>query len=65
MEPPPTRTPSTDQLTQGRDEMKTNPMNVTDLRARMQRIEDNLQVMHTYFDALFGKDLTPDPRDNR
>ena len=39
--------------------MKTNPMSETDLQARMQRIEDNLQMMHTYFDALFGKDLTP------
>jgi ketosteroid isomerase-like protein len=39
--------------------MKTNSMSETDLQARMQRIEDNLQMMHTYFDALFGKDLTP------
>ena len=39
--------------------MKTNLTSETDLRARMQRIEDNLQLMHTYFDALFGKDLTP------
>jgi ketosteroid isomerase-like protein len=39
--------------------MKTNPVSETDLQARMQRIEDNLQMMHTYFDALFGKDLTP------
>jgi ketosteroid isomerase-like protein len=39
--------------------MKTNPTSETALRTRMQRIEDNLQMMHTYFDALFGKDLTP------
>jgi ketosteroid isomerase-like protein len=39
--------------------MKTNPTSETDLRARLQRIEDNLKLMHTYFDALFGKDLTP------
>ena len=39
--------------------MKTNPMSDIDLQARMQRIQDNLQMMHTYFDALFGKDLTP------
>jgi ketosteroid isomerase-like protein len=39
--------------------MKTNPMRETNLQARMQRIEDNLRMMHTYFDALFGKDLTP------
>jgi ketosteroid isomerase-like protein len=39
--------------------MKANPMSETDLQTRMQRIEDNLQMMHTYFDALFGKDLTP------
>lgn len=39
--------------------METNPMGGTDLQARMQRIQDNLQMMHTYFDALFGKDLTP------
>jgi hypothetical protein len=31
----------------------------TDLQGRMQRIQDNLQVMHTYFDALFGQDLNP------
>jgi hypothetical protein len=36
-----------------------NPSSETELRARMQRIQDNLQMMHTYFDALFGKDLTP------
>jgi hypothetical protein len=41
--------------------MKTNPTSETDLQARMQRIEDNLQMMHTYLDALFGKDLTPIP----
>ena len=39
--------------------MKTNPTSATDRRVRMQRIKDNLQLMHTYFDALFGKDLTP------
>jgi ketosteroid isomerase-like protein len=41
--------------------MKTNPnpMSETDLQERMQRIQDNLQMMHTYFDALFGKDLNP------
>src|SRR5215211_7855858 len=39
--------------------MKTNPMRETDLQARMQRIEDNLQIVRTYLDALFGKDLTP------
>lgn len=39
--------------------MKSNPTSETDLQARMQRIEDNLQMMRTYFDALFGKDLTP------
>jgi ketosteroid isomerase-like protein len=39
--------------------MKTNPTSETALRTRMQRIEDNVQMMHTYFDALFGKDLTP------
>jgi hypothetical protein len=25
----------------------------------MQRIQDNLQMMRTYFDALFGKNLNP------
>jgi len=41
--------------------MKTNPNPVseTDLQARMQRIQDNRQMMHVYFDALFGKDLKP------
>lgn len=31
----------------------------SDLKGRMQRIEDNLQMMHTYFDALLGKDRGP------
>jgi ketosteroid isomerase-like protein len=29
----------------------------SDSQASMQRIEDNLRMMHTYFDALFGKNL--------
>lgn len=37
--------------------MQTNPMSETDLQARMQRIQDNMQMMQRYFDALFGKDL--------
>jgi ketosteroid isomerase-like protein len=39
--------------------MKTSPMSETDLRTRMQRVEDNLQMMRTYFDAHFGEDLAP------
>jgi ketosteroid isomerase-like protein len=44
-----------------RYDMKTNPNPVseTDLQTRMQRIQDNLQMMHIYFDSLFGKDLKP------
>jgi ketosteroid isomerase-like protein len=40
--------------------MQTNPhpMSKTDLQVRMQRIQDNLQMMQRYFDALFGKDLS-------
>jgi ketosteroid isomerase-like protein len=37
--------------------MQTNPMSETELQVRMQRIQDNLQMMQRYFDALFGKDL--------
>jgi predicted ester cyclase len=39
--------------------MKTNPMSETDLQTRMQRVQGNLQMMYTYVEALFGKDLTP------
>jgi ketosteroid isomerase-like protein len=41
--------------------MKTNPDPVPESngQARMQRIQDNLQMMQTYFDALFGKNLKP------
>ena len=39
--------------------MKTGPTNETDPRERVRRIEDNLQMMHAYIDALFGKDLSP------
>ena len=39
--------------------MRTNPMSETDLQARMQRIRDNLQMMHIYFDALFGNVESP------
>ena len=35
------------------------PAPESDLQARMQRIEDNLQMMHAYFDALFTKDMNP------
>jgi ketosteroid isomerase-like protein len=33
------------------------PVPESDFQARTQRIQDNLQMMQTYFDALFGKDL--------
>jgi ketosteroid isomerase-like protein len=33
------------------------PVPESDFQARTQRIQDNLQMMRTYFDALFGKDL--------
>jgi ketosteroid isomerase-like protein len=41
--------------------MKTNldPTPESNVQARMQRIQDNLQMMRTYFDALFGKNLKP------
>jgi ketosteroid isomerase-like protein len=41
--------------------MKTNldPAPESNVQARMQRIQDNLQMMRTYFDALFGKNLKP------
>jgi ketosteroid isomerase-like protein len=41
--------------------MKTNlnPVPESNGHARMQRIQDNLQMMQTYFDALFGKNLKP------
>ena len=39
--------------------MNSNPVSETDLQARMQRMQDNLQMMHVYFDSLFGKDLKP------
>ena len=29
----------------------------SDPQIRLQHIQDNLHMMHTYFDALFGKDL--------
>ena len=39
--------------------MKTNlsPAPESSVQARMQRIKDNLEMMRTYFDALFGKNL--------
>src|ERR1035438_4922642 len=39
--------------------MKTNlsPAPESGVQARMQRIKDNLEMMRTYFDALFGKNL--------
>jgi ketosteroid isomerase-like protein len=42
-------------------DVKTNPNPgpESNLKARMQRIEDNLQMMHAYFDMLFTKDLNP------
>lgn len=38
--------------------MKIDPMCETNLQTRLQRIEDNLRMMRTYFDALFKEDLT-------
>jgi ketosteroid isomerase-like protein len=42
-------------------EVKTNPNPApeSDLEARTQCIQDNLRMMHAYFDALFTKDLNP------
>jgi len=31
------------------------PVPESDFQARTQRIQDNLRMMRTYFDALFGK----------
>ena len=41
------------------DDLGGPPPPDLNLQARMQRMQDNLQMMHTYFDALFGKDLKP------
>ncbi len=43
-----------------RNEMQTNPnpLREVEIQARIQRIQDNLQMMQRYFDALFGKDLS-------
>ncbi len=49
----------TNMNTEAQQPEPTAPVRETDLQARMQRIQDNLQMMHTYFDALFGKDLNP------
>jgi steroid delta-isomerase-like uncharacterized protein len=35
------------------------PAPESDLQAGAQRIQDNLQMMHTYFDALFTTDMNP------
>jgi hypothetical protein len=42
-------------------DVKTNPNPgpESNLKARMQRIEDNLQMMHANFDMLFTKDQNP------
>jgi ketosteroid isomerase-like protein len=42
-------------------EIKANliPAAESDLKARKQSVQDNLQMMHVYFDALFGKNLKP------
>jgi steroid delta-isomerase-like uncharacterized protein len=34
-----------------------NPASESDLKARRQRTDDNLRMVHAYFDALFTKDL--------
>jgi hypothetical protein len=43
--------------------METNlsPSPESDPKARMHRIQSNLQMMRTYFDVLFGKNLRPIP----
>jgi hypothetical protein len=45
-------------------DMKTNPNSVpeSDLAARTQCTQDNLRMIHSYFDALFTKDMNPDAR---
>jgi ketosteroid isomerase-like protein len=49
----------TNMNTEVQQPVSTAPVRETNLQARMQRIQDNLQMMHTYFDALFGQDLNP------
>jgi hypothetical protein len=43
-------------------DVKTNPNSgpESNLKVRMQRIEDNLQMMHAYFDMLFHQRSEPD-----
>jgi len=36
-----------------------NPAPESDVKARMQTTEDNLQMIHAYFDALFTTDMSP------
>jgi hypothetical protein len=40
-------------------ETHLSPAPESDPQARMHRIQSNLRMMRTYFDVLFGKNLSP------